>query len=48
MKNLPVNVQTFSDFSENNYLYVDKTKDIYNLFAEGGKYYFLSRPRRFI
>jgi hypothetical protein len=26
---------------------VDKTKDIYNLFVEGGKYYFLSRPRRF-
>jgi hypothetical protein len=47
MKNLPVNIQTFSDFSEHNYLYVDKTKDIYNLFAEGGKYYFLSRPRRF-
>ncbi len=32
---------------EGNYLYVDKTKDIYNLFADGGKYYFLSRPRRF-
>ncbi|MCP5049420.1 MAG: AAA family ATPase, partial [bacterium] len=25
----------------------DKTKDIYNLIASGGQYYFLSRPRRF-
>jgi hypothetical protein len=30
-----------------NYLYIDKTKDIYNLLASGGQYYFLSRPRRF-
>lgn len=40
-------MQTFSDLMTQNYLYVDKTKDIYNLFARGGKYYFLSRPRRF-
>ena len=46
-KHLPIGVYTFSDFIENNYIYVDKTKDIYNLFATGGKYYFLSRPRRF-
>ena len=47
MKNLPVSIQTFSDLMTQNYLYVDKTKEIYNLFARGGKYYFLSRPRRF-
>lgn len=47
MKHLPIGVYTFSDFIKNNYIYVDKTKDIYNLFATGGKYYFLSRPRRF-
>jgi hypothetical protein len=47
MKYLPVSMQTFSDLMTQNYLYVDKTKDIYNLFARGGKYYFLSRPRRF-
>ena len=47
MKNLPIGVQTFSDFTEGNYLYVDKTKMIYKLFADGGKYFFLSRPRRF-
>jgi len=47
MKNLPIDVQTFSKLIKGNYVYVDKTKDIYNLFAEGGQYYFLSRPRRF-
>lgn len=47
MKKLPIGIQTFRDLIEENYLYVDKTRDIYNLFADGGKYYFLSRPRRF-
>lgn len=47
MKNLPLGVQTFSDMIKGHFLYVDKTEDIYNLFARGGKYYFLSRPRRF-
>jgi len=28
-------------------LYVDKTKHLYNLLADDGTYYFLSRPRRF-
>ncbi|MDQ1355018.1 MAG: family ATPase [Acidobacteriota bacterium] len=47
MKTLPIGVQTFSKLIKENHLYVDKTRDIYNLFAEGGQYYFLSRPRRF-
>jgi hypothetical protein len=47
MKKLPIGRQIFSEIIEDNYLYIDKTKDIYNLFAQGGKYYFLSRPRRF-
>jgi hypothetical protein len=47
MKKLPIGRQIFSEIIEDNYLYIDKTKDIYNLFARGGKYYFLSRPRRF-
>ncbi len=47
MKNLPLGVQTFRDFIEQDYLYVDKTKQIHDLFARGGRYYFLSRPRRF-
>ncbi len=47
MKNLPLGVQTFRKFIEGDYLYIDKTKIITNLFAYGGQYYFLSRPRRF-
>lgn len=47
MKHLPIGIYTFSDFKKGNYLYIDKTKNIYNLFADKGKYYFLSRPRRF-
>ncbi len=41
----PVGIQTFSEIREGGYLYVDKTAEIYKLFD--GKYYFLSRPRRF-
>ena len=47
MKRLPIGFQTFSKMIQGNYLYVDKTKEIYNLFANGSQYYFLSRPRRF-
>lgn len=46
MKLLPIGIQTFSQIIENNYIYVDKTKDIYNMVSTG-KIYFLSRPRRF-
>ena len=44
--NYPVGIQTFSEIINGNYLYVDKTKQVYDL-AMGGKYYFLARPRRF-
>ncbi|MDQ1352734.1 MAG: family ATPase [Acidobacteriota bacterium] len=47
MKNLPLSIQTFRDFIDQDYIYVDKTKQIHDLFATGGRYYFLSRPRRF-
>jgi hypothetical protein len=47
MKKLPLSIQTFRDFIEQDYIYVDKTKPIHDLFARGGKYFFLSRPRRF-
>ncbi|MCP4217933.1 MAG: ATP-binding protein [bacterium] len=47
MKKLPIGIQTFSDLIGENYLYVDKTKEIHNLLIQGGKYCFLSRPRRF-
>jgi predicted AAA-ATPase/PD-(D/E)XK nuclease superfamily protein len=48
MKYLPIYTSSFEPLISNNYIYVDKTKDIYRLFSEGNKhYYFLSRPRRF-
>ena len=43
---LPIGIQTFSEIIEEEYLYVDKTDLVLDL-VEGGKYYFLSRPRRF-
>ena len=46
MQKLPVGIQDFEGLRRGGYLYVDKTKDVYKL-ASGGKYYFLSRPRRF-
>lgn len=45
MKNLPIGIQTFRDIIEGDYCYVDKTSFIEKL--NKGKYYFLSRPRRF-
>ncbi len=47
MKKLPLGISTFSDIVHENRLYVDKTREIHRLVAEGGKYFFLSRPRRF-
>lgn len=47
MKKLPIGIQTFADIIKGRYLYIDKTKIIHRLLEEGGKYYFLSRPRRF-
>lgn len=42
----PVGIQSFSNLIENGYLYVDKTQFIHEMITTG-KYYFLSRPRRF-
>lgn len=42
----PIGIQTFSEIITQGYVYVDKTEHVYNL-AHAGKYYFLSRPRRF-
>ncbi len=41
----PVGVQSFQELREGGYAYVDKTAFIFQLME--GKYYFLSRPRRF-
>jgi hypothetical protein len=46
LQNLPVGIQSFEYLRANNFLYVDKTEDIYRMVTTG-KPYFLSRPRRF-
>jgi hypothetical protein len=46
LKKLPLSIQTFSEIIRQDYVYVDKTKYIYDL-VNSGKVYFLSRPRRF-
>jgi len=45
-KKLPIGISTLRNIIEEGYLYVDKTHIALNL-IENGKYYFLSRPRRF-
>lgn len=42
----PIGIQSFQEIREEPYYYVDKTGLIQKL-ADAGKYYFLSRPRRF-
>ena len=46
MVNYPIGIQTFETIRSNDYLYVDKTKYIYEA-THPGRYVFLSRPRRF-
>ena len=46
MQVLPLGIQTFSEIIERDNLYVDKTQHIKRLLRTG-KYFFLSRPRRF-
>ena len=42
----PIGIQSFEDLRNGGYVYIDKTDRIYSLVSTG-KYYFLSRPRRF-
>ncbi len=42
----PIGMQSFRKIREDGYVYVDKTEYIHRLVTDG-KYYFLSRPRRF-
>lgn len=46
IRKLPIGVQSFESLRKDGYLYVDKTKYIYDL-VHAGSQYFLSRPRRF-
>jgi len=42
----PIGIQDFAEIRTGGYVYVDKTQHIHH-FLERGKYFFLSRPRRF-
>ena len=46
MKLYPIGIQTFEEIITKNMFYVDKTEYVYRM-ANAGKYFFLSRPRRF-
>ena len=45
-RRLPIGIQTFREIRERDCYYVDKTAYVGRL-LDGGKHYFLSRPRRF-
>ncbi|MCX7997788.1 MAG: AAA family ATPase [Leptospiraceae bacterium] len=47
MKPLPIGIQTFRTIREGNYLYIDKTRWIYEMVKYPHGAYFLARPRRF-
>lgn len=47
MKKLPIGISTLVSMQQANYLYIDKTHHLAKMIATGGKYFFLSRPRRF-
>ncbi len=47
MKYLPIGISTFKNIIEGNFLYIDKTKYLYELVKPEKGIYFLSRPRRF-
>ena len=42
----PIGIQHFESLREDGFVYVDKTKIIHDIVSDG-RYYFLSRPRRF-
>lgn len=42
----PIGIQSFADIRKRGFVYIDKTAMVYQM-ALRGKYYFLSRPRRF-
>lgn len=46
VQKLPIGIQDFESLRKDGYLYVDKTRLVHKL-VSNGRYYFLSRPRRF-
>jgi hypothetical protein len=47
MRRLPIGIQDFAGIREEGFVYVDKTARIHDLVTGSGRYFFLSRPRRF-
>ena len=45
-KIFPIGIQNFESLREDGYFYIDKTALIYQM-VKTGRYYFISRPRRF-
>ncbi len=43
----PIGIQTFERIRKEDNLYIDKTEYVYRMTHTDGKYFFLSRPRRF-
>ena len=46
LRKYPLGIQSFDHIRTDGYVYIDKTALVYEI-ATSGKYYFLSRPRRF-
>ena len=46
LQKLPIGIQNFESLRKDGYCYIDKTAIVYKL-VQYGRYYFLSRPRRF-
>jgi len=46
LRKLPIGIQDFEKLRSGGYVYIDKTKLLYDLVSRGS-YFFLSRPRRF-
>ena len=47
LKKLSIYINNFKDMINNNYLYVGKTKSIYDIFIASNRYHFLSSTRGF-
>jgi hypothetical protein len=46
-RKLPIGIQDFVSIREEGFVYIDKTARIHDLVTGSGRYFFLSRPRRF-
>ena len=47
LKECPIGIQDFEKIIKNDFVFVDKTRLVYDMTHKGSQYVFLSRPRRF-